>query len=98
MLIQVPVEISVEVCDDISDVLSSPESDPHSGRQSQSSTAESLQVPLTSSMRRARAKSAPAQESSIPEWARKLAEEYNKSISQVDFNNKVQPNTTDSDC
>ena len=49
-------------------------------------------------MRRARAKSAPAQESSIPEWARKLAEEYNKSISQVDFNNKMQPNTADSDC
>jgi len=78
-------------------VLSSPESDPHSGRQSQSSTAESLQVPLTSSIRRARAKSAPAQESTIPEWARKLAGEYNKSISQVNFSDKVKPNAADFD-
>ena len=48
-------------------------------------------------MRRARAKSAPAQESTIPEWAHKLAKEYNKSISQVNFDS-AQPNTTDSDC
>lgn len=90
---QVPIEISVQVCEDVSDVLNSPDSEPHSGRQSQSSNAESLQVPLTSSMKmkQAQLKSVSHREADqeIPEWAQELAAKYNKPIEQVNFDNQV---------
>lgn len=93
---QTPIEISVQVCDDVSDALNSPDSETYSGRQSQSSTAESLQVPLTSmKSKRAHVKSAPSQQSGqeIPEWVQKLAAMYNKPIEQLNFDNQAQEET-----
>lgn len=88
---QVPIEISVQVCDDVSDIFNSADSETYSGRQSVTSTAESLRVPVTSSVKQAQIKSAPSKESSqeIPEWAQKLAAKYNKPIEQGNFDDQV---------
>ena len=87
----------MEVCDDVSDVLNSPDSETISGRQSQSSTAESLQVPLNASVKfkQAQMKSASSTKSNkeIPDWAQKLAAMYNKPIEQVNFDNQIQKET-----
>ena len=88
---QVPIEISVQACDDVSNVIHSPDSEPYSGRQSQCS--DSLQVPLSSSMKmkRAQLQSASPREPNqeIPDWAKKLAAQYNKPIEQVNFDSQV---------